>query len=220
MNRVELVNAGGSGNNTADILKRLPDVLELKPDLVILMVGTNDMLNSFNFVAPADYEKNLREIIVRLQAANAGVILMTIAPCLDACLRQRHGEAFFREQSPSRKVEAANAIIRRIAEERKLPLVDIHQLLVDAAGGIGEQPECPVRNLANCGEADGVHLTPVGYALVAGVVYRRIRELGHDFRKIVCLGDSITYGVHVAGAGTVTGECYPGQLQKKFVEQK
>jgi len=43
----QVINSGIKGNTTTDILGRLKkDVLDKKPDLVILMVGTNDMLNS------------------------------------------------------------------------------------------------------------------------------------------------------------------------------
>src|SRR3546814_8774250 len=51
-----IVNAGRSGNNTRNLLARLDkDCLALRPSLVILMVGTNDM-NSRNHVPLAEYE--------------------------------------------------------------------------------------------------------------------------------------------------------------------
>ena len=44
-NEVEVINAGVGGNSSANLLKRVhEDVIAKQPDLVILMVGTNDAL--------------------------------------------------------------------------------------------------------------------------------------------------------------------------------
>ncbi len=212
MEDIEIINAGVPGNNSADIIARLPEVIAWHPDVVVLMVGTNDVLNSFNCVPFPAYEKNLREIITRLREADSRVILMTIPSCLDAYLIQRHGQEFFDTLSPNRKVAKANNIIRHIAAVEKLPLVDLNRIIRNLAD-IDESKNCILRNVANCGEPDGVHLTPAGYVLTGKAVCGKIRELGWGRGKIVCLGDSITNGVHVRGAGTVSGECYPAQLR-------
>ena len=42
-----VINAGVGGNTTRNLLKRVKkDVLAKKPDVVVMMVGTNDALNS------------------------------------------------------------------------------------------------------------------------------------------------------------------------------
>ena len=52
-----IINSGIGGNNTVDLLKRIDkDCLAYKPDLTILMIGTNDM-NSQKHVLLPEYEK-------------------------------------------------------------------------------------------------------------------------------------------------------------------
>ena len=41
---IEIINKGIGGNNTRDLISRVEkDVISEKPDIVIMMVGTNDM---------------------------------------------------------------------------------------------------------------------------------------------------------------------------------
>jgi len=67
-------------------------------------------------------------------------------------------------------------------------------------------------NVINAGVADGVHPTSQGYALIAAVIYQAIRDYRLPAERIVCLGDSITFGAHMPGAGTATGLTYPARL--------
>ena len=57
---VEVVNAGHSGWNSRQLREIFRQELDKnRPDLIILMVGTNDNLNSYNLVPPEEFEKNL-----------------------------------------------------------------------------------------------------------------------------------------------------------------
>jgi len=63
-NKADIRNAGINGNNTADLLGRLNDDVLLKhPDLVVLMVGTNDMLSPEKGIILELYEENYQKII-------------------------------------------------------------------------------------------------------------------------------------------------------------
>jgi acyl-CoA thioesterase I len=65
-------NAGVIGDTTQKGLSRLRSVEALNPDLVILELGGNDMLNG---VDPRLTKANLDEIIVRLRSRGARVLL-------------------------------------------------------------------------------------------------------------------------------------------------
>jgi acyl-CoA thioesterase I len=67
-----VVNAGVSGDTTQKGLARLSRVEALKPDLVILELGANDMLNGLDPKLP---EANLETIITRLRAKGTRVLL-------------------------------------------------------------------------------------------------------------------------------------------------
>lgn len=71
---VPILNAGVSGNTTADGLARLEDdVLAQDPRVVLVCLGGNDMLRRL----PADQQfANLREIVGRIQDKGALVVLI------------------------------------------------------------------------------------------------------------------------------------------------
>lgn len=72
----EVINAGISGQDTAQGLRRLPDELEAhQPDLVILCMGGNDMLRK---QSEAQTQKNLKEMIELSQSAGADVALIGV----------------------------------------------------------------------------------------------------------------------------------------------
>ncbi|WP_095012769.1 arylesterase [Tsuneonella mangrovi] len=72
----QVVNAGVSGNTTADGLQRLDFTLESmakKPDLVILELGGNDLLRG---LPPKETRANLSAMLEKLKALDIPVLLM------------------------------------------------------------------------------------------------------------------------------------------------
>ncbi|WP_179953235.1 arylesterase [Desulfobotulus mexicanus] len=70
---VEVINAGVSGETSAGALSRVDWIISrLRPDLVILVSGANDGLRR---IAVDDMEKNLDEVLRRMDAAGIPVIL-------------------------------------------------------------------------------------------------------------------------------------------------
>jgi acyl-CoA thioesterase-1 len=67
-----VVNAGGSGDTTADGLARLDWSLADKPDVVILELGANDALRGID---PPTVRANLEAMISRIQASGAKLLL-------------------------------------------------------------------------------------------------------------------------------------------------
>ena len=72
----QVVGAGVPGEMTADGLERLPAVLdEVRPRLVLLCMGGNDMLRK---VAFANIESNLRAMVQLARARGIGVVLIGV----------------------------------------------------------------------------------------------------------------------------------------------
>lgn len=67
-----IINAGVSGDTSADGLSRLDWALADKPNAAILELGSNDMLRG---LPPEMTEKNLRGILTKLKAAKIPVLL-------------------------------------------------------------------------------------------------------------------------------------------------
>lgn len=70
----EIINAGVSGNTSANALERMDhDVLSQKPDIVVVCLGLNDVCTR----RTDNYAKNLADIFSKLTAASVPVIYMT-----------------------------------------------------------------------------------------------------------------------------------------------
>lgn len=76
----QVLNAGVSGNTSADLLRRLPGVLaglQHRPALAIVQIGPNDVIRS---LPPAQTRANLNAIVEELERRQISVLLATIAP--------------------------------------------------------------------------------------------------------------------------------------------
>lgn len=83
--RVRVTNTGISGDTSRDLLSRFqPDVLDLAPSWVTILIGINDVWRNFDKaecaeaqVPFAEYTENLTQMVTRAKAANAGVTLLS-----------------------------------------------------------------------------------------------------------------------------------------------
>ena len=108
--RLEMINAGVSGNTTADGLQRMAaDVLGHHPQLVIVMFGLNDVTR----VTPEDFRANLRQIVQRSREAGAEVMLMTPNFVSDGDVKR-----------PVGKVADYAQITRDVGRELTVPVAD------------------------------------------------------------------------------------------------
>ncbi|WP_299461010.1 GDSL-type esterase/lipase family protein [uncultured Gimesia sp.] len=190
----EVINAGVGGNLSSQLLKRIDrDVLAHKPSVVVLMVGTNDRLNSGGFIDIKDYRNNVNTLIDKIQAGGTEVLLMTPPPCIPELLFSRHDSKKYADQSPVERMQEVRTVLLEISQKRKIPLLDFHDYLIEHK--IADSNKTSVlRNPANSGIKDGVHLTPAGYQLLAKLVAEKLAAEKRDTTKIVCFGDSLTQG--------------------------
>lgn len=208
-----VINSGVPNENTRHLLQRVEtDVLEHHPDLVIMMIGANDTIESTDLVPLEEYRDNLNNLVETIQNAGSQVMLLTLPLCYEPYLYTRHLPFSYGSQSPNARIMTANHFIRQIADKTSCHVVDISYYF-DRLGSIGENEMSLVMNIANSGDTDGVHPTADGYRLFASLIaqYMKIKDL--TFEKIICFGDSITFGAKVQGQGTNQGLTYPAQLQ-------
>ncbi|MCK6489125.1 MAG: SGNH/GDSL hydrolase family protein [Planctomycetes bacterium] len=207
-----VINAGVPGHNVADCLQRLDaDVLAHRPTLVTVAIGTNDAINSRNLTALADFRARYGELLRRL----AGCQVLVVAPPafhLPALLT-RHRLEDYAGIPPGERLAQVRVVLAALAQEHGHPCLDLHPL-VAGAGMVGEEPASWLRNTANSGVADGVHPTAAGARAIAVAVATAIAAHRLDPARTVCLGDSITNGQYLAGAGTATGETWPAWLAR------
>lgn len=210
---IQIINAGIGGNTSKDLLERInEDVVVQKPDLVLIMVGTNDMVNSGKMVKYEAYERTLLKIIEILTEEKMGVILLSPPPVDTVYLFERHRREAFNEL-PNQKLESVRNMLYHITIEKDLHFIDIYNAF-KKRGLPKHNIDEFIKNPKNCGKRDGVHPTPKGYQLIAETIfdYLEINHLIKPDLKIVCFGDSITKGVRVEGSGTSNGDTYPAAL--------
>lgn len=143
-----VVDRGVSGQTTPQILLRFyQDVIALRPRVVHIMAGTNDIAGNTGPMTDARFQNNIRAMVELAQAHGIKVVLASIPPA----------KAFYwqPEARPAGRIKAWNAWLRAYAGERGAVFVDYHAALADADGGLK----------AELG-ADGVHPSAAGYALM------------------------------------------------------
>ena len=166
-----IVNVGIGGQKAEDLIKRFQkDVVDRKPAVVTISIGINDVWHRAGMPHDprvlADYWANVSKMVDMAQSAGIRVILLTPTvihedPDRDANKRLRI------------YVEAE----RQIARERKCSLVDLHRMFLAA---IARRP-ADVPNKEQWLTSDGVHMKPLGDALMAIGV---LRGLGVPDEKI------------------------------------
>ncbi len=118
---LRIVNTGCSGDQVISLKKRWQaDVLDLKPDYVSVMIGTNDVWRQFDIprqkeahVLPDQYEATYRELIEQTQPKVKQMILMT-----PFYLELNKGDAM------RARMDEYGAIVKKLAKEYKTVFVD------------------------------------------------------------------------------------------------
>lgn len=150
------VNRGISGQTTAQMLVRFrQDVLALKPAVVVILAGTNDIAGNTGLATQTMIEDNLHSMIALAKAHGIRVVLASLLPVSDYPWRPG--------TQPTEKVRQLNAALRDYAAQNALVYLDYYSAMTNAVGGMDAE-------LAG----DGVHPSQVGYARMAPLAEQAI----------------------------------------------
>jgi lysophospholipase L1-like esterase len=126
------LNEGINGNTAWQVIQRLEPILECQPDLIILLIGTNDALGSFDINSGIRYKKNndlpevpslekykehLNELIEKIEVQSK-IVICTIPPI---------GENANSEVN--NHVNLFNDYIKQIANQKNLSLLPVSDAL-------------------------------------------------------------------------------------------
>lgn len=158
LDRVEMLNRGISGQTTPQILVRFrQDVLDLKPAVVHILAGTNDLAENTGPTTLEAIEDNLSSMVEIAEANHIRVVLGSVLPALDYPWR--------RGLQPAPRIVALNDWMRAYARRRNLVYADYYSALVDSRGGFRSA-------LAD----DGVHPNRAGYTVMDAIARESIRQ--------------------------------------------
>lgn len=152
----EVMNCGIGGNRVVDLLARWKkDCLNLKPDVITILIGVNDVwheLGAHNGVDTPLFEEVYRILLRETFAALPDVRLILMGAYVIPGLGiVPEWETFTRE------VKARRDVTRRLAEEFRLDYVDLQEVFDEAL------KKFPAERWSG----DGVHLTAAGHELIA-----------------------------------------------------
>lgn len=208
-----LLNKGVPNNNISNLLRRVKRaVLKHHPGLVIIMIGTNDMVNPPKMLSYTDYKEKLNTLVKTIKANGAEVLLLTL-PYVDPIdLFSRHRRKKY-TIPPNERIDSANAIIYQTAKDQHCLSLDINSIF-NAHHSPNRTSSSLIRNKQNARARDGVHPTPEGYEVIAKNIAAFLKQKGKSYKKIICFGDSITFGAYVKGEGSTRGKTYPAVLKR------
>ncbi len=153
------INRGISGQTTPQMLIRFrPDVLQLHPDVVVILAGVNDIAGN---TGPASNEQIFGNIISMVELAKANgikVILCSVLPANNFYWRPNNKAA--------QTIIQLNQMIQLYAEENNIPYVDYHTAMTDSKNGL------PIEF-----SEDGVHPNLNGYQTMQPLLEKAVQKL-------------------------------------------
>jgi lysophospholipase L1-like esterase len=156
------VNRGIGGQTTSQMLVRFrQDVIDLKPKVVVILAGTNDIAGNTGPIAIADIEANMASMAELARLHNIRVIISSVTPVHDYTLR---AQEFFALRPPAAILEL-NGWLKRYCAENDLLYLDYFGAMVDKQGSMK-------RELAD----DGLHPNAEGYAVMVPLVSAAIEK--------------------------------------------
>ena len=140
--------------------KRYKKSLDFKPDVVLIMLGTNDT-KPYNWISTEAFQDDYRQLILSYQElpSRPDVILMTPA----SVFPENFNPAKPYKIRSGVAGEAAKAV-RELAKELGLPFIDIHEVTAS-------HPEFFLQ--------DGVHPNELGAKAIARTVYEALKDWGY-----------------------------------------
>lgn len=158
-----IIGRGISGQTSYQFLLRFrQDVLDLKPKVVVINYGTNDIaLNT----GPYDEDKTFGNVVNMVELARYNKIKVVLASCLPA------GGFGWRPEvtDAMAKVRHLNARVQEYAKKNKIPYVDYFSAMVSTDGS--------EMNPAYAKDKPGIHPNAEGYAVMESLLLPVIEKL-------------------------------------------
>ena len=152
------IGRGIGGQTTPQMLVRFrQDVIDLKPTVVVILAGTNDIAGNTGPSTIEMIENNLASMAELAKANGIRVVLSSVLPVYDYPWKPG--------LEPAPKIIALNKWMKEYAREHGAVYLDYHSAMADARGGMRSE-------LAN----DGVHPNEAGYRIMAPLAEQAIQK--------------------------------------------
>jgi lysophospholipase L1-like esterase len=158
------VNRGIGSHTTSQMLVRFrADVIDLDPDVVVFLAGTNDIAGNTGPISDESIQRNLMTMAELAKAHGVRVVLGSILPVSDD-KKDADGQPLVRtEGRPPARIRALNAWMADYARRSGHVYLDYHSAMADASGALKLDLN-----------ADGLHPNAAGYAVMAPLAEQAI----------------------------------------------
>ncbi|MGH9610125.1 MAG: SGNH/GDSL hydrolase family protein [Bryobacteraceae bacterium] len=152
------LNRGISGQTTPQMLVRFQqDVVDLKPKVVVILAGTNDIAGNTGPSTNKQIEDNFKSMVAIAKQNHIKVVLASLTPA--RAYPWRPGV------HPVQRILALNAWIKQEAAQNGLVFLDYFSAMAGSQDGM--KPDLTV---------DGVHPNAKGYRVMAPLAEKAIRK--------------------------------------------
>ena len=150
----QYINRGISGQTTPQMLVRFrPDVIDLKPTVVVILAGTNDIAGNTGPMTDEEIEGNLASMAELARTHGIKVVLSSILPVSES--HRNPDMAPQTVQRPMSRIKAINDWMRKYAAENGHIYLDYFSKMIDGKGLL--RPEL---------SEDDLHPNAAGYAIM------------------------------------------------------
>ena len=147
----DYINRGIGGQTTPQMLLRFrPDVIDLKPKVVIILAGTNDIAGNTGYTSLETIIGNIKSMAEIANSNGIEVIISSILPAIDYLWKPN--------LKPSIKIISINKALKSYAEKNDFIYLDYFSAMVDDKGGL-KVPEYTAAD-------DLVHPNKAGYLVM------------------------------------------------------
>jgi lysophospholipase L1-like esterase len=151
-----VIGRGISGQTSPQILLRFfQDVIELRPQVVHIMAGTNDIAGNTGPTTEQDFKNNIIAMVTLARAHRIQVALASILPASSFSWKPSF--------KPAATIKELNSWLQGYAQKSHIRFVDYYAVLTDTQGGFKAE-------LSN----DGVHPNRDGYAAMRKLAQQSI----------------------------------------------
>ena len=158
---LKLYNLGVSGNRTCDLIQRINEVKNVKPDIVFILIGVNDAWRKYDMndeTTHKQFENNYKTILNELFKTNPSLKVILLEPFT---LPLADWVVQIREDLDP-KIE----IVNKIAKEYNLDLIPLDKIFKENAKIIAQERL----------SIDGIHPTILGHALIAEQIINKLMK--------------------------------------------
>jgi len=157
------IDRGISGQTTPQMLLRFrPEVIALKPKVVVILAGTNDIAGNTGPMTLEAIEDNLTSMAELARANKIRVVLSALLPISD--YETREGKPIIQSmRRPPERIKALNDWMRKYAADTHAVYLDYYSAMADDKGFLKDE-------LSD----DGLHPNQKGYDVMAPLAERAI----------------------------------------------